>query len=671
MLTRPTILLLAPLLLLTSPADRAAAEEANSPPAASDTPSPNTLSPAEEKAGWTLLFDGQSLDQFRGYLKDDVPSRWNVKDGVIACATEGEGGDLLTRERYAEFELAVDFRISGGANSGVLYHVVEQQGKPSWHSAPEVQLLDRPADYKGQKTGWLYELYRPPTTVPIMRQGLPGQEGQPLDSTRPSGEWNTLHLRVTRDLGEVNLNGVRYYTFKPGSDDWRKRVADSKFSEFPEFAQAETGHLAFQDHGGGVAFRNMKVRRLGAESAVTDPVDGELPARPVAAFPDLKWQDWTAVDEDAGKVNTFIPVLIENAGDGSGRLFVADQRGVVYVFDNRPDVTESTRFMDLTQRIAFNGRLGDEQGFLGLAFHPNHGESGRPGERDFFVYYTEAPGQKSVISRFRTLADDPNRFDPEFEEVLFRTEQPFANHNGGTIAFGNDGYLYIAFGDGGAFYDPFNNAQDLSTPLGAVLRIDVDRSGEGPGADGKPYGIPADNPFVNADDAMPEIFAYGFRNPWRLTNDPESDRMWVADVGQNLWEEIDVLQKGGNYGWNFLEATHRFGGRLPQHHGVTEADLIPPVWEYDHEIGKSITGGMVYRGTGAPSLAEKYVYADYVTGKLFALEYEAADGRVRATGNYGIASDRLPVVTFGRDESGEVYFGVAAPDGRGVFKFTE
>ena len=642
-------------------------------PAAATAEAPNTLTPSEEKAGWTLLFDGRSLDQFRGYKSDDVPGGWSAEDGAIVHDPSVDvTRSLITRETFGDFEIALDYRIAEGGNSGLVFRATED-GEEAWQTGPEVQILDNAAfaDRDGaQLSGWLYDLYRPTDKIPIMKDGLPGQKkGQPIDATRPAGEWNTVHLRVENGQGELNLNGVRYYTFRTTGDEWKTKIAESKFAQYPGFGEATAGHIVLQDHGGRVAFRDIKVRRLGENSAVTDPVDSVAAARPEVAFPDLTWDGWQAIDEDEGKVNLFIPVLIENAGDGSNRLFVADQRGVVYVFDNRPDVKTSTRFMDITQRTVHNGRLGDEQGFLGLAFHPNHGQPGATGERDFFVYYTEAPGQKSVISRFHVKADNPNEFDPDFEEVLFRADQPFGNHNGGTIAFGNDGYLYIAFGDGGAFYDPFNNAQDLGTPFGSILRIDVDRPGVGPEAAGKAYGVPADNPLVDVEGAMPEIYAYGFRNPWRLTNDPETGRMWVADVGQNLWEEIDVLQAGGNYGWNYLEATHRFGNRLPEGRPLADRELIAPVWEYDHQIGKSITGGMVYRGTSAPALTDHYVYADYVTGKLFALAYEEAGEGVRVTGNVGIPSGHMPVVTFGRDEAGEVYFGTAAPDGRGVFKF--
>lgn len=632
----------------------------------------NTLNESEAKSGWTLLFDGTSLDQFRGYNKDTIGDGWSASGGAITFLPKKgkkRSGDLMTKEKFGEFELSLEYKISEGGNSGIMFRVVEQDGEPAWHSAPEVQVQDNVGGHDPQKAGWLYQLYQPPTTVPILKSPLPGQEPDaPLDATRPAGEWNHIHLLITNDQSELNLNGVRYYRFQLGSDDWNKKVAASKFSKYPEFAAADEGHIVLQDHGNEVAYRNVKIRRLGEHSKVSDPVDGELAVKPTVAFPNLKWQDWNAVDEENGKLNSFIPVLIENAGDGSNRLFVVDQVGVVYVFENRPDVELATRFMDIRERVQNRQRLGDEQGFLGLAFHPNFGEEGHPAARDFYVYYTDKQdGQTSVISRFQVDPSDPNKADPNSEVEILRADQPFKNHNGGTIAFGNDGYLYVAFGDGGAFYDPYNNAQNLTNPFGSVLRIDVDNP-----SDGKPYGIPADNPFVGKESAagepaMGEIFAYGFRNPWRLTNDPKTGQMWVADVGQNLWEEIDIVEKGGNYGWNFQEASAQFGARLPSENHVDPTDLIPPVWEYDHMIGKSITGGAVYRGESAPELAGRYVYGDYVTGKLFALDYDSESKSVRS--NMRIPSNKMPVITFGQDESGEVYFGAPASDGNGVYKF--
>lgn len=633
---------------------------------------PNTLTPSEQKAGWELLFDGKSLDNFRGYNKEGLPDNWSAQDGAIEFkpAEKKRSGDLMTKEKFGEFELSLEYKISEGGNSGLMFRVVEQDGKPPWHSGPEVQVQDNVNGHDPQKAGWLYQLYQPPTTLPMMKEAAPGQaEGEPIDATRPVGEWNQINLLITNGQCELNMNGVRYYRFEIGSDDWNKKLVASKFAKFPEFAAAKEGHIILQDHGNEVAYRNIKIRRYGDGGTAKDPIDGELAVKPVKAFPKLKWQNWSAIDEESGKLNApFIPVLIENAGDETNRLFVADQLGIIYVLQNMPDVQEATVFLDINERVENRRRLGDEQGFLGLAFHPHFGEEGHKGARDFFVCYTDkSAGQTSKISRFKVSQDDPNRADLASEEEIFTLAQPFWNHNGGTITFGNDGYLYIAFGDGGSGNDPYNNAQNLANPFGSILRIDVDNP-----SSGKPYGIPADNPFVgkkaaNGEPAMPEIYAHGFRNPWRLTNDPETGTMWVADVGQNLWEEIDILEKGGNYGWNFEEGSNPFGGRVPSANGADPSKFIAPVWEYDHLAGKSITGGMVYRGKSAPELVGRYVYADYVTGKLFALDYDTESHTVRS--NMLIPSDKLPVVTFGRDESGEVYFGAPAPDGNGVFKF--
>lgn len=635
---------------------------------------PNTLSPTEEKSGWKLLFDGSSLEHFRGYGQDDVPDAWSSDDGALTFMPQPgkkRSGDIMTKEKYGEFELSLEYKISEGGNSGIMFRVVEQAGKPPWHSGPEIQVQDNVGGHDPQKAGWLYQLYQPPKEIPIAKAALPGGDPEvPIDATRPAGEWNHVHILITNDQSEVNVNGVRYYRFKLGSDDWNKRVAASKFSKYKEFGAANEGHIVLQDHGNEVSYRNIKVRPLGAHSSAADPVDGTLAVKPVVAFPNLKWENWSAIDEEKGKLNSFIPVLIENAGDGSDRLFVVDQVGVVYVFENRPDVEQATVFMDIRERVQNRQRLGDEQGFLGLAFHPHFGEADHPAARDFYVYYTDkSDGVTSIVSRFQVREDDPNKADPASEVEVFRADQPFKNHNGGTIAFGNDGYLYIALGDGGAFYDPYNNAQNLTTALGSVLRVDVDNP-----ANGKPYGIPADNPFVgkNTGDGEPcmgEIFAFGFRNPWRLTNDPATGTLWLADVGQNLWEEINVVTKGGNYGWNFMEASQQFGSRLPEQNGVSATDMIAPVWEYDHLIGKSITGGAVYRGTSAPELAGRYIYGDYVTGKLFALDYDSESQTVRSNMLIPSSAERMPIVTFGQDESGEVYFGAPAPDGNGVYKF--
>ncbi len=335
------------------------------------------------------------------------------------------------------------------------------------------------------------------------------------------------------------------------------------------------------------------------------------------------------------------PVVITHAGDGSNRLFVVTQQGVVHAFPNRPDAEETTTFLDIESKVVYADRQ-NEEGLLGLAFHPKYAENGQ-----FFVYYTtKAAPQTSVISRFRVSAEDPNRADPDSEEEILRIEQPYWNHNGGTLVFGPDGYLYVGLGDGGKFNDPHMNGQNVQTLLGSILRIDVDHQDPG-----LKYAIPKDNPFAGEPKyARGEIFAYGFRNVWRMSFDRETGQLWAADVGQDTWEEIDLVRAGGNYGWNLREAGHKFGpaGADPR------SELIDPIWEYHHDIGKSITGGNVYRGQQVPELQGHYVYGDYVSGNLWALKYDVASRRV--TANRPIRGENIPVITFGEDEAGELYF---------------
>jgi quinoprotein glucose dehydrogenase len=334
------------------------------------------------------------------------------------------------------------------------------------------------------------------------------------------------------------------------------------------------------------------------------------------------------------------PVVIANAGDGSDRLFFVTQQGVIHVIPNDPTVEETTTFLDIESRVVYQDKE-NEEGMLGLAFHPNYERTG-----EFFVYYTttDAP-HTSVVSRFRVSKDNPNQADPDSEEELLRVAQPYWNHNGGALAFGPDGYLYIALGDGGAADDPHRNGQNLETLLGSILRIDIDRQDEG-----KNYAIPQDNPFVRHERARSEIWAYGLRNVWGMSFDRETGQFWAADVGQNIWEEINLIVRGGNYGWNLREAKHKFGANGAEQRD----DLIDPIWEYHHDLGKSITGGSVYRGKRLPSLVGAYVYADYVSGRVWALRYD--DAKKRVVANHSIPAKSMPVVAFGEDEQGEIYF---------------
>ncbi|MCA9135449.1 MAG: PQQ-dependent sugar dehydrogenase, partial [Planctomycetales bacterium] len=296
------------------------------------------------------------------------------------------------------------------------------------------------------------------------------------------------------------------------------------------------------------------------------------------------------------------------------------------------------------------------QGLLGLAIHPKFKSNGK-----FYVYYSDAGNTKSVVSQFSVSKDDPNKADPESEVVLMEIEQPYQNHNGGSIEFGPDGYLYIGLGDGGDRNDPQANGQNLSTLLGSILRIDVDHP-----ADGKNYGIPADNPFVKTAGARPEIYAFGVRNPWRLSFDSKTGDFWMGDVGQELWEEVNVVTKGGNYGWSTREGTNSFGN-LPPVAGVSEP--IDPVWQYDHRIGRSITGGRVYRGTRMPELAGKYLYADYVTRTVWALSFDPETKRATANEQVFSNGGPDPVLAFGEDENGEVYYFVENTRGQCIYRF--
>ncbi len=351
-----------------------------------------------------------------------------------------------------------------------------------------------------------------------------------------------------------------------------------------------------------------------------------LPLEAVRAFPNLQFNR---------------PLLLVHAGDDSGRVFVCSQLGKIHVFDGADEDADKTQiFLDIEKHVVYKDSE-NEEGLLGLAFHPKYKENGQ-----FFVYYTttDAP-HMSVISRFRVSKDDPNRADPASEEEIMRIKQPFWNHNGGTIIFGPDGYLYIGLGDGGLAHDPFKNGQKLSTLLGKILRIDVDQKDPG-----LAYAIPKDNPFVGRKGARGEIWAFGLRNVWRMAFDRATGLLWAGDVGQDMWEEIDLIVRGGNYGWNLREAKHKFGPRGSE----ARPELIEPIWEYHHDVGKSITGGLVYRGKKLPMLVGSYLYADYIAGKIWALRYDEKAKKVVA--NREIKGNVMPVVSFGEDQSGEAYF---------------
>ncbi len=349
------------------------------------------------------------------------------------------------------------------------------------------------------------------------------------------------------------------------------------------------------------------------------------------AFPNLKFNH---------------PVDLQCAGDGSGRIFVVEQQGRIYVFENDENVSSASLFLDITGRV---NDSGNEEGLLGLAFHPRFSSKGY-----FYVDYTAANPRRTVIARYTKSPDNPGVADRNSEYILLEVPQPDSNHNGGQIAFGPDSMLYAAFGDGGSAGDPAGNGQNRRTLLGSIIRINVDA----PDA-GMRYGIPPDNPFYgNTEGYRAEIYAYGLRNPWRFSFDTQTGRMWAADVGQNSREEIDIIRKGGNYGWNIMEGTACYSPSS----GCDTAGLTLPVWEYGRELGASVTGGYVYRGTQVPELTGTYIFADYVSGRIWSLQYDdvnpASVSEIMDTG--------LFISSFGTDENGELY--ICAFDGN-IYRF--
>lgn len=604
----------------------------------------NTLTPAEKRAGWKLLFDGKTTDGWHNYKKDTLSPGWKVQDGTLARLGAG-AGDIVTAEQYDSFELSLEYNIGKKGNSGIMFHVTNEGDAP-WFSGPEIQIQDNLEGTDPQKAGWVYQLYEP--IPPMLLKTAP-------DATRPAGQWNHIQVRITPPICEVNVNGFRYSLFQKGSEDWDARVAKSKFAQFKQFGKATKGYIALQDHGDPVAFRNIKIRQLGPNGEVPDPIDGTLPVSVEQAFAGMNWTGWAPADE-RGRIQDFRPIVIANAGDGSNRVFVATEQGVVHIVRDDGTTKQSKVFLDLRDKVSYKSNE-NEEGLLGLAFHPKFKQNG-----EFCVFYNpkNAEPHLTVVSKFRVSASDPDKADPMSEVELLRVPNPFWNHKGGTVAFGPDGYLYAVFGDGGSANDPYDNAQNLSNLLGKIARIDVDRK-EG----GKNYAIPADNPFVGKSGAMPEIYAYGLRNVWRMAFDRQTGTLWAGDVGQNLWEEIDLIVKGGNYGWNIRESAHSFGPK-----GVgARADIVEPIWEYDHQVGASITGGSVYRGKKVPELFGKYIYADYVTGKIYALKYDEAAKKVIS--NEAVPSPKLPIITFGEDEQGEIYFSVVTGDGKGIYRFAK
>ncbi|XP_053192232.1 HHIP-like protein 2 [Scomber japonicus] len=390
------------------------------------------------------------------------------------------------------------------------------------------------------------------------------------------------------------------------------------------------------------------------------------------------------------------PVLMLHSNDDTHRMFIAEQVGFVWVYLHDGSRLEQP-FLDLTGEVLTTPWLGDERGFLGMAFHPKYQDNGR-----FFIYYSIQvnSGPENIrVSEMKVSAYDMNMADPYSERVIIEIEEPAANHNGGQLLFGLDGYLYIFTGDGGKAGDPFGkygNSQNKSALLGKVLRIDV----EGSDSSGRQYRIPPDNPFLGAPDARPEVFAYGVRNMWRCSvdrGDPVSrygrGRIFCGDVGQNRYEEIDIIVKGGNYGWRAKEGFECYDMKLCQNSSLSDASLssttddILPIFAYSHHVGKSVTGGYVYRGCESPNLNGLYIFGDFMSGRIMALEEDKITGNwkersvcmgEKKTCSFpGLINHHHKfIISFAEDEAGELYFlataypSTASPFGT-VFKFMD
>ncbi|RPI01099.1 MAG: T9SS C-terminal target domain-containing protein [Ignavibacteriae bacterium] len=352
------------------------------------------------------------------------------------------------------------------------------------------------------------------------------------------------------------------------------------------------------------------------------------------------------------------PVELVHADDGTNRFIVVQQRGIIYVFENIPGVSTRKVFLNLSDLVS---QSGNETGLLGFAFHPNYPDSGY-----FYLNYTSnsTGSLRSYIARYTVSSQNPDSALRESEVILLSVDQPYNNHNGGTLVFGPDGYLYIGFGDGGSGNDPNNRAQDRTVILGKILRIDVDRRDAG-----LLYAIPPENPYYRSQlGYREEIFAYGIRNPWKFSFDRVTGLLWLGDVGQDTREEVDIVINGGNYGWRLKEGF--ICNPVVNPACQDTAGLLPPVWDYPNLSGAgndgSITGGYVYRGSVISSLYGKYIFADYVSGKTWALTYNG----VPPQSVLPLSDESYLISTFGTDTEGNMYLCSYGSSGR-IYKLTE
>lgn len=332
------------------------------------------------------------------------------------------------------------------------------------------------------------------------------------------------------------------------------------------------------------------------------------------------------------KLKFSMPVWITAPPDQSRRLFLVQQMGKVLVFKNKSSAQRASVFLDLSGKVR---HVHAEDGLLCMAFHPRFAQNGL-----FYVYYVADNPHREVLSEFKVSSRNPNLADPSSERILLEIPKSFGNHNGATLLFGPEGYLYFGLGDGGGAGDPYDTAQNLKKFWGKILRIDVDHRDPG-----LAYSIPKTNPFAGHPGVRGEIWAYGVRNPWRMSFDRLTGDLWLGDVGQNKWEEIDIVKKGLDYGWPLLEGTHPYRTIIPK------GPLESPILDYSHTQGACITGGYVYRGNKLKGFEGAYFYADYILGWIRALRYE--NGKV--TLDEKVVDQPNNISSFGEDENGELY----------------
>lgn len=398
--------------------------------------------------------------------------------------------------------------------------------------------------------------------------------------------------------------------------NWRVIELMNVSAQISSFGEDEAGELYMVDFANGALFR------IDAIASVADISTRD--SAPVTQHVKLK-QIATGFRR---------PLYVTHAADGSDRLFLVEQVGRIWIL--KEGARTSTPFLDISTLISPRAHTESftEQGLLGLAFHPNYQSNGV-----FFVNYTDLQGS-TVVARYQVDAENPNLADASSEQIIFQLSQPYANHNGGHIEFGPDGYLYIALGDGGSANDPLGAGQNRQLLLGSILRIDVDSAA--------PYAIPPDNPFVGEEGARDEIWSYGVRNPWRFSFDRETGDMYFADVGQNAWEEVNFEPAGGegglNFGWNAFEGLQRFAGGEVEHYA-------PPFFVYGHEHGCSVTGGNIYRGEAIAELQAVYLFGDWCSGRIWA-SWRNRDWKWQAL---ELMNTDMQISSFGEDEAGEVY----------------